>query len=64
LNLLRLSAFVDRQIFAVLADPAPERLQSIIDVNLSLAAGLRKKSLPPEGQPIAEVPPSRPTAQG
>ncbi len=43
LNLLKLGAFVDRQIFAVMAHPSPEKLAPIIDVNLSLAAGLRKR---------------------
>jgi flagellar biosynthesis activator protein FlaF len=43
LNLLKLGAFVDRQIFAMMAHPSPEKLVSIIEVNLSLAAGLREK---------------------
>ena len=43
LNLLSLGSFVDRQIFAIMAEPEPDKLQSIIDVNLGLAAGLRKK---------------------
>lgn len=55
LNLLRLSAFVDRQIFAILADPRPEKLESIIKVNLGIAAGLRK---PPPHEPHINVPSS------
>ena len=43
LNLLKLGAFVDKQIFAVMAHPSPDKLAPIIDVNLGLAAGLRKK---------------------
>jgi len=43
LNLLKLGAFVDKQIFNVMAHPSPEKLAPIIDVNLGLAAGLRKK---------------------
>ena len=43
LNLLKLSAFVDRQIFAVLARPSVDKIESIIEVNLSIAAGLRAK---------------------
>ncbi|MDP1993329.1 MAG: flagellar biosynthesis regulator FlaF [Syntrophales bacterium] len=43
LNLLKLGAFVDKQIFTVMAHPSPEKLAPIIDINLGLAAGLRKK---------------------
>ena len=46
LNLLRLGAFVDRQIFAVMVNPTPDKLVQIIDVNLGIAAGLRKKTSP------------------
>jgi flagellar protein FlaF len=42
-NLLRLSVLVDKQIFMVTAHPSPEILAPIIDVNLGIAAGLRKK---------------------
>lgn len=42
LNLLRLSAFVDKQIFMALAYPAPEKLTPIININLGLASGLSK----------------------
>ena len=42
-NLLRLSVFVDRQIFQVMAYPSPDKLTPIINVNLGLAAGLEKK---------------------
>ena len=41
LNLLRLSAFVDRRIFETLAAPAPEKLDAIININSNIAAGLR-----------------------
>jgi flagellar biosynthesis activator protein FlaF len=43
LNLLRLSAYVDKQIFTIMAYPSPEKLTSIIDINLGIAEGLRKK---------------------
>jgi flagellar protein FlaF len=43
LNLLKLSAFVDKQIFVIMAYPSPEKLTSIIDINLGIAKGLRKK---------------------
>jgi flagellar biosynthesis activator protein FlaF len=50
-NLLKLSAFIDRQIFAVIALPSPAKIESIIKVNLSIAAGLRAK---PAIKPVEE----------
>jgi len=41
LNLLRLSAYVDKQIFHILAHPSPEKLTSIININFGIAKGLR-----------------------
>jgi flagellar biosynthesis activator protein FlaF len=41
LDILRLGSFIDRRIFEILADPAPEKLKIVIDVNNNLAAGLR-----------------------
>jgi flagellar protein FlaF len=40
-NLLALSLFVDRRSFEVLAYPAPEKLDVLININLNVAAGLR-----------------------
>lgn len=40
-DLLSLSLFVDKQIFEVMAFPAPEKLDLLIRINLNLAAGLR-----------------------
>jgi flagellar protein FlaF len=40
-NLLSLSYFVDRRSFEVLAYPAPEKLDVLININLNVAAGLR-----------------------
>jgi flagellar protein FlaF len=40
-DILSLSAFIDKRIFEVMANPAPERLGVIIKLNLNLAAGLR-----------------------
>lgn len=40
-NILPLSIFLDYRIIQVMAGPAPEKLQIIIDINLNLAAGLR-----------------------
>lgn len=39
-NLLRLSAFIDRRTFEVLAQPSPEKLQALIDIDRNIAAGL------------------------
>ncbi len=40
-NILTLSVFIDNRIIQILADPQPEKLKIIIDINLNLAAGLR-----------------------
>jgi flagellar protein FlaF len=44
-NLLRLSAFVDRRTFEIMAapEPTPEQLQILIDINRNVAAGLSEK---------------------
>jgi flagellar biosynthesis activator protein FlaF len=46
MNLLKLSSYVDKQIFQIMAHPSPEKLTPIININLSLAEGLRKKPVP------------------
>lgn len=40
-NLLQLSAFVDRRLFETIAQPEAAKLNAIININLNLAAGLR-----------------------
>ena len=40
-DILSLSLFIDKRIFDVMAYPAPEKLNVIININLNLAAGLR-----------------------
>ncbi len=40
-NLLALSVFVDRRIFEVMAYPAPDKLDILININRNIAAGLR-----------------------
>ncbi|MEN6465399.1 MAG: flagellar biosynthesis regulator FlaF [Syntrophaceae bacterium] len=50
-DLLRLSYFVDKQIFKTMIDPSPDKLTPIININLRLAAGLRKKT-PEDGGDI------------
>ena len=42
LDLLSLSAFIDRRIFETMADPSPEKLNIVIDINNNIAAGLRE----------------------
>ena len=41
LDLLRLSAFIDKRIFEIMAYPDPEKLNIIIKINENIAAGLR-----------------------
>jgi len=38
-DLLRLSAFIDRRIFETIADPTPEKLNIVININKTIAAG-------------------------
>jgi flagellar biosynthesis activator protein FlaF len=40
-DILSLSAFVDKRILDVMAFPSPEKLTTIININMSLAFGLR-----------------------
>ncbi len=40
INVLNLSMFIDRQLYATIADPTPDRLTSIINIHRELAAGL------------------------
>lgn len=54
-NILRLGLFIDRRIFEVLADPAPEKLNVIIQINQNLAAGLRTGGGKAEDWTPAEV---------
>ena len=41
INLLRLSSFVDKQIFETMSYPSPEKLTAVININQNIAAGLR-----------------------
>jgi flagellar protein FlaF len=41
-DLLRLSAFIDRRIFETIAEPSPEKLNIVININNNIAAGLRE----------------------
>ena len=40
-NVIRLSRFIDRRIFDIMAFPLPEKLDIIIRINKNIAAGLR-----------------------
>jgi len=40
-DMLSLSAFMDRRCFEVMARPAPEKLNIMININMNIAAGLR-----------------------
>jgi len=39
-DLLRLSAFIDRRSFDLLAHPDPDKLQALVDINRQIASGL------------------------
>jgi len=41
-DLLRLSVFIDRRIFETMAEPSPEKLNIVININNNIAAGLRE----------------------
>jgi flagellar biosynthesis activator protein FlaF len=43
-DILSLSTFIDKRTFEVMACPAPEKLEVIINLNLNIAAGLRGQS--------------------
>jgi len=43
-NILTLSLFIDKRILEVMTNPVPEKLKTIVDINLNLAAGLRSTS--------------------
>lgn len=40
-DILRLSMFIDKRIFEIIAYPTPEKISIIIDINTNLAEGLR-----------------------
>ena len=42
-NLLRLSAFIDRRTLELLAEPSPEKLQALIDIDRNVASGLAQR---------------------
>jgi flagellar protein FlaF len=42
-DILSLSAFIDRRIYEIIANPSPEKLTIIININNNIAAGLRAR---------------------
>ncbi|MCK5420147.1 MAG: flagellar biosynthesis regulator FlaF [Desulfobacterales bacterium] len=42
-DLLSLSTFIDRRIFEIIANPSPEKLTIVININNNIAAGLRRR---------------------
>jgi len=40
-DIISLSMFIDKRLFEIMAVPAPEKLDVVININLNLAAGLR-----------------------
>jgi flagellar protein FlaF len=57
-DLLRLSAFVDKRIFEIMAYPAREKLNILIQINENIATGLRTRpgvSAPVENQSMPAV---------
>jgi flagellar biosynthesis activator protein FlaF len=44
-DLLRLSAFIDKRTFETMAYPAPEKLAILININHNIAAGLRMRQV-------------------
>ncbi len=40
-DILKLSVFIDKRIVEIMQDPAPEKLEIVININLNIAAGLR-----------------------
>ena len=39
-DLLRLSSFIDRRTFEILADPHPDKVKTLVDINRNIGAGL------------------------
>jgi flagellar protein FlaF len=54
MDLLRLIAFIDRRTLEVIGQPAPEKLNILININDNIAAGLRTRRYPAQtDQPAA-----------
>ncbi len=44
-DILSLSLFINKRIFEIMAYPAPEKLEAIININLNLAEGLKSPQM-------------------
>ena len=53
-DILRLSIFIDKRTFEVMARSVPEKLTILIEINLNLAAGLNHKPAS-HSQPVGQV---------
>jgi flagellar protein FlaF len=60
-NIISLSVFVDRQTLSALSDPSAAKLNSLIDINRNIAAGLMTR---PEAAPGAQPVPPKVAAGG
>jgi flagellar biosynthesis activator protein FlaF len=49
-NILSLSLFIDKRIIEIMATPAPEKLTSLIQININIAEGLRASNTQTERQ--------------
>lgn len=52
-NLLQISAFIDKRTFEMMAAPTPEGLQSLIEIDRQIAAGLSAPAATPSHQHTA-----------
>jgi flagellar biosynthesis activator protein FlaF len=52
-GILNLSLFVDKRIIEIMATPAPEKLDTIIRININVAEGLRGSDGRAESDPIS-----------
>jgi flagellar biosynthesis activator protein FlaF len=62
-NILTLSFFIDRRILDVMANPIPEKLKIIADINLNLAAGLKENPARNEQPAVAQSSRIRPMSK-
>jgi flagellar protein FlaF len=56
INLLTLCQFIDKHTIGAILEPTREKLNTLVDINRNIAAGLQdsaKHSLPPQGEDVA-----------
>lgn len=44
-NILTLISFIDKHTFMIMADPSPDKLDALININRNIASGLRHQEL-------------------